>query len=346
MPPPAAMKWNFHDLIGSLLLATWVTSMLFAVVIRQTWLYFKNYPQDRLIIKLVVGLVVLGDIANVVGTHSSVYLYSIIHWGDMSYLTKQSWPVFVFDISTGIVTALVQGFLIFRYFSLTRNWAFLIFSLMLMGLALASLEATAAIFIIWPEYSEQWRAKNTVIVWLISSAVADVSISVALIWQLFSMRTSFSSQTEGYALIVICRVDNLPVLGSTIKRLIRQTIQTGSASSIIAVCTLIAYLKSKTSNVESLSLAYILEKVYVLTLLTNLNMRKTSQSTNTAFSNDEEMGKKSARINPTVTVDAIQVTRTVVRMDDPYTTPLDRDSHTNIDSDSMTKKEFNPEMDI
>ncbi|KAF5367593.1 hypothetical protein D9757_010644 [Collybiopsis confluens] len=345
MASPAPLQLNFNDLLGTLLLATWITSMLFAVIIRETWFYFRNFPQDRLIVKLVVVLVVLGDMANVVGTHATVYLYSISHWGDLLYLTKQYWSVFVFTVSTAIVTALVQSFLIFRYFALTRNWFFLIFCLLMMGLALASCSATAAIFMLFPEYSERFRAEVPIICWLASSAATDVLISVALIWQLFSIKTSFS-QTEGYALIDICRVDSLPLLDSVVKRLIRQTIQTGSASAIIAICTLIAYLKNNSSNVESL-FAYLLEKIYVLTLLTNLNMRQTSHAQNNAFrSNDDEMGKRSARINP-VTVDTIQMhCSTVVHMDDPYTTPLDRDSRSKIDSDFITKNNFNSEIDI
>ncbi|KAF5378980.1 hypothetical protein D9757_009129 [Collybiopsis confluens] len=286
------MKLNLSDLLGTLLLATWITSMLYAVIIKETWFYFKTFPQDRLILKIHVGLVVLGDTASLVGTRVLVQYFPL---GPRPELP---------DI---------------QIFCSDSELALLDIQPVADGLG-GACEATAAIFIIWPDYSERHRAKATVITWLTSSAATDVFISLALVWQLFSIKTSFS-QTEG-----------------TIKRLIRQTVQTGSASSIIAICTLIAFLKGNSSNVEAL-LAYLLEKIYVLTLLTNLNMRKLSHA-NTPFSGDEEMGKKSARINPAVTVDAIQVRRSVVRMDDSYRTPIDGDSHTNIDSDSNVMIDF------
>ncbi|KAF5362590.1 hypothetical protein D9757_013321 [Collybiopsis confluens] len=242
--------------MATLLLATSITSMLYAVIIKETWFYFKTFPQDRLILKIHVGLVVLGDTASLVGTR-------VLELPDIQIFCSDS------------------------------------------ELALLDIQPVA-------------------------DGLGDVFISLALVWQLFSIKTSFS-QTEGYALIDICTFDSLPLLGSTIKRLIRQIVQTGSASSIIAICTLIAFLKGNSSNgklsllkwrkqgltyrshyvVEAL-LAYLLEKIYVLTLLTNLNMRKLSHA-NTPFSGDEEMGKKSARINPAVTVDAIQPPSTATR---------------------------------
>ncbi|KAF5388658.1 hypothetical protein D9757_004759 [Collybiopsis confluens] len=320
----ASLGLDFNDLLGTLMLGTWVCSMLYAIILKETWFYFNHFPRDAFLLKLIVAVVVFGDTVCLAATYATVYLYSVSHWGDLSYLTKQYWPIFTFLMTTGIITTLVQGFLIVRYFTLSRNWFFLIFIFMLIGLALATCEATAVIFILWPDYAQRHRSKVTVITWLSSSAATDVGISLALIWQLRSIKTSFA-QTE-----------------SVIKRIIRQTIQTGSASSIIALCALVAFLNNDSSNVEGM-FAFILEKVYVITLLANVNIRKGGQGRDTSFNTDEEMMKKTPRIDPTVTVDAIQVHRTVtvIRVEDdvdPIFNNPDSDTNTNPDSCSLEEE--------
>eukprot|EP00914_Ancora_sagittata_P022183 GHVO01044102.1.p1 GENE.GHVO01044102.1~~GHVO01044102.1.p1 ORF type:complete len:220 (-),score=21.91 GHVO01044102.1:141-800(-) len=207
--------------------------------------------------------------------------------------------------------------------------------------AAATSQATGAIFTIYPQYADRVRGRIPVIIWMTTTAVADLGISFALIWQLYTMKSSFSS-TE-----------------SVIKRLIRQTIQTGSASSAVAICVLVSFLVNNASNIETM-FAFVLGRVYVLTLFSNVNMRKTGSNGDITMITEDE-NKKNGRVNPTVTVDGIQVHRTVVRMDDEFNegkpTTVSYKSSTNPlgprhassdpqDSGSMTKGEYDLDSDV
>ncbi|KIK61861.1 hypothetical protein GYMLUDRAFT_243031 [Collybiopsis luxurians FD-317 M1] len=326
----------YDDLLGTILLGTWVCSMLYAEVLRDTWFYFKNFPKDSLFLKALVAATVLCDSVSLAADYADVYLNMVSHWGDQTFIVKQYWPVTLYLCTTGITAALVQGFLAIRYYTLTRNWIFVLVTFALIACALATSEATATTFALHPDYSDRYRGRIPVIMWMTTTAVADIVISVALILQLYSMKTSFSN-TE-----------------SAIKRLIRQTIQTGTASSAIAICVLVSFLVNNSSNIETM-FAFILGRVYVLTLLSNVNMRKSTNKDDITM-NTEDESRKHARVNPTVTVEGIQVHRTIVRMEDDeyaeakpttvsYNTtsnPMNarNDSQSNNDSESITKGEF------
>ncbi|KAF9261255.1 hypothetical protein L218DRAFT_1001943 [Marasmius fiardii PR-910] len=105
---------------------------------------------------------------------------------------------------------------------------------------------------------------------------------------------------------------------SIIQRLIRVSLQTGGATCALAIATLIAYLIKPTSNTET-SLAFVLCRVYVLTLLSNVNIRYSQ--------NHEQSGRSTERYvtdpAPAISFSEIQVHRT---------------AHVHIDEDSPDVK--------
>ncbi|KIK61862.1 hypothetical protein GYMLUDRAFT_243032 [Collybiopsis luxurians FD-317 M1] len=286
----------FDDRLGTILLGTWVCSMLYAEVLRYTWFYFKNFPRDSFLLKALVAATVLSDTASLAADCADVYLNSVTHWGDQAFILNQYWPVTLYLSTTGITAALVQSFLTVRYYSLTHNWIFALVTFVFIACALASCEATAITLAMHPAYNDRFKSRIYVIVWSSTTAVADIVISAALIMQLRSMRSSFAS-TE-----------------SAIKRLIRQTIQTGTASSAIAICILVSFVVNNASNIESM-FVFILGRIYVLTLLLNVNMRTSAHKDVIAMSTDSE-NRRHARGNPAVSLDGIQIHRTIVRMEE------------------------------
>ncbi|KAJ7920909.1 hypothetical protein B0H13DRAFT_1986007 [Mycena leptocephala] len=89
-----------------------------------------------------------------------------------------------------------------------------------------------------------WR-----LIWLIAEAVTDISIALALLLELRKVKSSFKETR------------------SLLNRLVAQTIQTGAAGATIALAILI-------TNVPT-GIAYCLGRVYCLTMLVTLNVRKT-----------------------------------------------------------------------
>ncbi|KAK0223972.1 hypothetical protein IW262DRAFT_1547872 [Armillaria fumosa] len=136
---------------------------------------------------------------------------------DESYVFDQYWPIPTYLFSTGVTTAVVQSFLIYRFWSLTRQW--IISGILGLGMltSAAGVIATAAAQIMYPQYTERYKGRVYVTVWLIASAACDVCIAVSLTFQLRKMKPTFQESKR------------------VINRLIGSVISTGTASTIVAI---------------------------------------------------------------------------------------------------------------
>ncbi|PBK68945.1 hypothetical protein ARMSODRAFT_200918 [Armillaria solidipes] len=285
----------YDDPLGSILIGTWVSSLLFMLIIQETIRYYRSFKRDSLVLKTFVGVAITVDAVSLIADYADVYLYTISHWGDEEFLKNQYWPVTLYLATTAVTAFLVQCFLVNRYWILTRNIVVASILVLLVIVAFGSSMSTAIMLTIYNAYADRHHAKVPVTLWLTSTAVTDIAIATVLIWQLYNMKTSFKA-TEGL-----------------IQRLMRSAMQTGSTTSIVAVLVLITYLVNNESNIET-GFAFILGRLYILTLLYNLNVRKVSKNSNAA-SSDREYRVERAN-NPTFTFDGIHVQHTaVVHMD-------------------------------
>ncbi|KIY69954.1 hypothetical protein CYLTODRAFT_323186, partial [Cylindrobasidium torrendii FP15055 ss-10] len=61
------------------------------------------------------------DFVMILCMYACLYLYSVKHWGDLAYLAIQNWTIIAHLITTGITAALVQSFMVYRYWRITEN---------------------------------------------------------------------------------------------------------------------------------------------------------------------------------------------------------------------------------
>ncbi|TFL04546.1 hypothetical protein BDV98DRAFT_601993 [Pterulicium gracile] len=252
------MPTIYDTTFGTLLVATWVNMMLYALEISQVRVYFKHHSaKDPLLVRTMVKICLLFDSFCIVAECACVYLYAVTHWGDADYLQKQDWPIPMYIMATGVSTLVVQMFLIRRYFHLVREsegpWkpmCMVILSLACFGGAYAS----AVMIILQSTYSSRGQIVVPVTLWLALSAATDWSIALSLIWKLRQMRSGFKSSA------------------GTVQRIIYMTIQTGTATSILALTALFLYLASKTTNLATM-FGFCIGTTYSLTMLHNLNKR-------------------------------------------------------------------------
>ncbi|ESK89119.1 hypothetical protein Moror_5292 [Moniliophthora roreri MCA 2997] len=240
--------------LGGLLAGTWVNSYFFMIELIMCYRYFARYRNDPIWLKLVVVVTLAVDLTSTINHYACVYLYTITHWGDEDYLHRQYWPIPVYLITTGVSAWIVQHFLIYRFWMLSKNWYISIVLVLTSISAMAGSIATAVIIIQHPGYEDRDTVRIPVTIWLGLSAVTDVSITAILIYTLQRMKTNFR------------KTKNL------IKRLTTLAIQTGSPGSMVATIALIIYLNDTESNI-SVGVAFSLGRVYALTMLHNLNSR-------------------------------------------------------------------------
>lgn len=184
--PPA-----FQDkLLGSLVVGSYVNAILYILEIIQVIYFFNHYRRDRPRIEAGIIISLVMDSLY----HKSVCLCVLVlcnKLGDESYVFDQYWPIPTYLLSTGVTTAVVQSFLIYRFWSLTRQW--IISGILGLGMltSAAGVAATAAAQIVYPRYTERYKGRAYVTLWLIASAVCDVCIAVSLAFQLRKMKPTF-----------------------------------------------------------------------------------------------------------------------------------------------------------
>ena len=250
---------NVYDTtFGTLLVATWVNTMLYSLEISQVHVYFKHHSQkDPLLVRTMVKICLLFDSLCLVAECACVYLYAVTHWGDADYLQNQDWPIPMYVMATGVSTLVVQMFLIRRYFHLVRDsegpWKPICMAILSLG-AVGGAYAAAIMIILNRTYASRGRIVVPVTVWLSFSAGTDWSIALSLICKLRQMRSGFKSSA------------------GTVQRIIYMTIQTGTATSVLALVALSLYLTSKTTNLAT-TFGFCIGTTYSLTMLHNLNKR-------------------------------------------------------------------------
>ncbi|KAJ6534510.1 hypothetical protein DFH09DRAFT_1180589 [Mycena vulgaris] len=225
---------DLNTTTGALLIATWANSFLYMAELIQARYYFRHFKHDNWKLKTLVSVAFLLDTVSTVGDYACVYLYTITHAGDPGYLADQHWPILLFLFTTAVTAILVQTFLIVRYWSFTRN---ILVTLLNSFLSIAALGGTFACGVIvakFPAFKEREMIRIPAMVWLVTEAVADLSIAAALLWELRKARPAV--------------VDKRSVLD----RLVAVTIQTGTATATLAVATLISFLlKEETTSPSS-----------------------------------------------------------------------------------------------
>ncbi|KAJ6574396.1 hypothetical protein B0H19DRAFT_1124401 [Mycena capillaripes] len=254
MAPPA-----LDSVTGAILIGTWANSFLYMAELIQAKYYFKHFKHDNWKLKTLVLVTFLVDTISTVGDYACVYLYTITHAGDSKYLNDQHWPIPLYLFTTAVISALVQSFLVVRYWWFTRNILVTLLNSFLILCTFGGSFACGVVIAMYPAYKQREMVDIPATIWLVAEAVADLSIAAALLWQLKKAKPT-SVETR-----------------SVLDRLVALTIQSGMATATLAVATVIAFLLKEESNI-SVGIAYALGRVYVLTMLANLNVRRSGHS--------------------------------------------------------------------
>ncbi|KAJ7062695.1 hypothetical protein C8F01DRAFT_1134974 [Mycena amicta] len=269
---------------GALLIGTWANSFLYMAELTQARYYFRHFKHDDWKLKAFVLLAVLVDTASTVGDYACVYLYTITHAGDRDYLAHQHWPIPLYLFTTAVIAILVQSFLVVRYWWFTRNILVTLLNSFFCIVACGGAFACGVIIAIFPAFTEREKVKIPASIWLVIEAVADLSIAAAMLWELRKARPTL--------------VDTRSVLD----RLVVLTIRTGTATATLAVATVIAFLLNDETNI-SVGIAYTLGRVYVLSMLANLNVRRSGRSASMATGSVRSPGAIATLTIPSIASD-------------------------------------------
>ncbi|KAJ6449469.1 hypothetical protein C8R45DRAFT_1130828 [Mycena sanguinolenta] len=271
---------------GALLIGTWASSLLYMAEVLQAVHYFRTFKKDNWKMKSYVAVTFAIDTISAVSDYACVYLYTITHAGDLVYLSKQNWAVPLYVISSSTVALLVQGFLAFMYWRLrrvhpsdesnarassTHNTIIVCLLSILIVAAFGGGLASGLTIVLFPALKDRSKVRISGTVWMITQASADLIIAGALLLEVMKAKTVFQGQR---------RVSNM------LNRLVSHIIQTGTVTAVIAVLAIMIFLINEETNIP-VGILYTSGRVYVLSMLMNLNMRPSGRSQNCTTSNGQ-----------------------------------------------------------
>ncbi|KAJ7618890.1 hypothetical protein DFH06DRAFT_1362458 [Mycena polygramma] len=252
------------QLLGMLLLGTWLSSILFGVVLVEATKYFASFPNDSWMRKGLVILVLTLCVAAMVGEYGNAYLPTVTYWGDFKGLTTLFWSFPLASFTSALISTIVDCYLIYRFYTLSKNiWA----TLFLYALMLLAVGGYLVIFVLLPTASRTHEHTLTIGIIINFSAQAaveltkptrDVLIAAGLIWKLRSMKSNFKSTN------------------TLLNRVMVGAVRTGSPTAICSILALVMYLHAPKGDVSTFFFLQF-APLYTLTLLSNFNVRRHGQ---------------------------------------------------------------------
>lgn len=241
---------------GALLVGGFLATWLSGIVIVQVLLYFKIYPRDSPLAKLVVLAICCLDISHSCLVFTTLWHHLIMHFGQRAHVYSIPLVLSLTIPLTAITTLLVHCFFIYRISLLSRrNWYIVVPISILAVCRLCSAIATCC---------EMMRLRSFVsfkaeFTWLFSlglalSSMVDILITIFL----SSLLRRNRSRSSG--------------LNHIIDSLILYTLETGALTCAATIAVMIVWL-TMNHNLIFMSLHFIIGKLYANSLLATLNTR-------------------------------------------------------------------------
>ncbi|PIL27160.1 hypothetical protein GSI_10301 [Ganoderma sinense ZZ0214-1] len=245
--------------IGPILVGALLSWMLLGISTVQLYIYHVSFPNDRRLIQAAVYVIYLLDIFQSIVAASQAWQFLVAGWGRHINLEFPGWTFTALPIVSSLVSLGVQTFYAWRVWQLGR-WRVVPCIIILTALISAGAACAVAIRFAFTRSIASLHATSAfipAILWLGAAAVADILIMSSMLYLLYAVkqRTRPFERSE-----------------FVVNRLIKLTVETGSACAVSALVQLGLFSGMPRTNVH-LVLALVLSKVYSNALMTSLNAR-------------------------------------------------------------------------
>ncbi|KAJ7142626.1 hypothetical protein C8R44DRAFT_760895 [Mycena epipterygia] len=248
----STMDFTYGAMFIGVLFATFFQGVLTV----QAYIYYESFPDDPRRLKFLVAVVWILDVIHLVLICQACYHYLITSWGNDAALLVATTAFDLHLIFVALPTLVCQAFFIHRIWTFSkRNW---LLTSVLSGACLSSFGLQFAItarILGVPSVSDfSHQTAETVTAFALNSAV-DVCIALVLVFYLQQQETHFDRTNF--------------VVG----RIIRYTVATGLATSMLAIASMVACLASPRTFVF-IAIYFSLGRLYTNALLATLNSRR------------------------------------------------------------------------
>ncbi|KAJ7171268.1 hypothetical protein C8R46DRAFT_1349308 [Mycena filopes] len=266
--PPTGPTVDVRLLYGPLLIGVFFNMILFGVLITQQLTYLATSRRDPPWLRIMVWSIFLVETANTAFDISVIYQPLILQYGGVPnnlptlFITQ---PLCVI-----IVGFPIQLFFIWRIRSLTQRTILPSIILMFSLVALGGGIWTTAMVPVTGTFNRIPMLYRSAQVWLIASAVTDLSIAFMLALALRSKKTG------------------LVVTDSVVDNIVRMTVQTGMLTALFSILDVVCFM---TLQGETVNFVWNipLSKLYAICLMSTLNAR---ERLNHAMAMDKQLAER------------------------------------------------------
>jgi len=226
---------------------------LYGVLCVQTYVYSYNFPDDRRAIKFLAYFVFLIETVQTALTGGDIYYWFIAGFGDLDRLRNSRFSAIDSPTIDAFISLIVQGFFCYRIWTMNKRMWWLCLIIAILSVA----QATGAA---WGGVKSATLGRYAVIkaalyLWLITSAVVDVLIAVAM--------TLLLRRTRGND----GRISNY-----VFPRVVRLTVETNALTATVAIVSFVLYVAFP-NEIYYTCPTGVIGKLYSNTLLVTLNNR-------------------------------------------------------------------------
>ncbi|KAF7338904.1 Sda1 family protein [Mycena sanguinolenta] len=305
---PPAEQASINISLGGVVVSNYLSFLTMGVVCCYTWMYFRNFPNDRWGFKVLVGGCFLMCAADTAGTGIWVYDWAVAGYANPAVLGLVHWAFPVEAMLLGTCSTLVQCFYAWRIWlvSARKNWVLPIVIVCLSLLGWCIVCWMVSIMVAHKLVSDLSLVSPTVYVWLGGSVGADVLITASMIYYLdLRFRTKDTSK-------VIDR-------DSRFRAIIRRTVEC-NVLSLLGQTVSVGLFNAPNVGFYFVLTDMTLAKVYTFSLLISLLGRRSdgrglSGGRNTTSKSGEQHALSDRRVlerTPRSTQMAISVQRETV----------------------------------
>ncbi|CAA7270107.1 unnamed protein product [Cyclocybe aegerita] len=299
---------DVNGTLGALCIGVLISVFLFGIATVQAYIYYSNFPEDKVKLKILVAVVWILELAHCISICHSLYFFTISSYGDPRALIKPPSTLYLTIIFSGFIVPIVQAFFAERVRVISGRllipivcWTLSVvrFSMSLVASAEAFRMTTLE------QYQKDWKWLLTTV--LAMGAATDIIVAAALCFYLRAQRSTSHEKTV-----------------TMIDKIIAWTIQTGLMTSLTGLVMLICFL-AMPHNFIWLGFFMFLARMFSNSLFASLNARRILRSTGFAEMSLSGTYNGASSRHPTSQLE-IRMTNLTERMP-PETTKTNADFH-------------------
>jgi len=247
---------NLNYTVGAIEVGVLVSMFLFGVVSCQTWVYYRRFPTDAVLLKLLVATIWFLELGHTIAITHYLYTMTVLEFGNVFALVSPPKSLGSSILFSAFIGPLVQAWFAYRVLKLSAEAYIPAFCWLLSFLRCAATVAVGIEALLSTNllvFKVQWKWLLTFI--LAVGAAVDVIIASSLCYFFRQLRaTSFKRTVK------------------VINQMMIWTIETGLLTSVAAVTMLVCFLLMQ-DNFIWIAIYTFLAKLFSNSFLVSLNAR-------------------------------------------------------------------------